>query len=175
MIEPLAGLSVRQPYAYMIATGVKTVENRGSMINAKWIGSLIAIHAPAGWYDGAEYDPRVLAAGIAAARAGRVGDQLDITTGRTLPRRAIVAVARLTGCHLAQDPLCCGEWAEAAHGKRRAAHLRLDDVYQLEQTVPTNGSLLIPWQVPEPAAAAVWRQIPAAVLHQLKGSPHAAQ
>lgn len=98
--ETLRGLTLWQPWAWAIAHGGKRIENRPWRPWPEVLGKLIAIHAAA----------RVDVATEAAAAAfihPRTG--VVVPEAATLPRGAIVAVARVTGYVTAsRDPWFMG-------------------------------------------------------------------
>lgn len=110
---PLWAITVRQPWASLIAAGEKNVENRGWHPPASLLGQWFAIHASK------SFDPEAWSAGIAAANAARVSlpwvqkatKSLESARGMTeragkqavkqclsaaVPYGAIVALARIT-------------------------------------------------------------------------------
>jgi hypothetical protein len=113
-------LTVKQPWAWAIAAGYKTIENRAT--NWSYRGPL-AIHA------GARYSRRGWASPLiqAAQRAStpEVAKLADI-------RGAIIAVTQLTDVH--PDTGCCRPWGESAYrdadGRTRTqlVHLVLADI-----------------------------------------------
>lgn len=68
-------------------------------------------------------------------------------------RSAVVAVASLTDCHVA-DGDCCGIW-----GERGVHHWTLDHVQALPEPVPATGRLGL-WTPPPGVLDAIRRQIP---------------
>ena len=108
-------LTVRQPWADAITHGTKRTENRTRKTNYR--GPLL-IHA------GAAYDPM-----------GRF-HITDWDTLSTWPdvRQAIIATARLVGCH--RDTGCCLPW-----GQPNVWHWQLADVQLLTKPVPCRGRL----------------------------------
>lgn len=136
----MKAITVRQPWAWAIAWGGKTIENRTQQFTYR---GPLAIHAGAGWSEHGQSDPRVLEAldRVSCERgAGRVhvGD---------LAQHAgcIVAVAELVDVH--PDAGCCRPWGEStyveASGRRRTVvrHLVLEEVTALEDPIPVRGAL----------------------------------
>ncbi|MEU0967854.1 hypothetical protein ABZ357_21345 [Streptomyces sp. NPDC005917] len=120
-------LTVRQPWAALIAAGLKPVENRSWALPASFAGPLL-IHAGTkndadGW------------------RAPGVREALE---GWPVTYGAIVAVVDRVTCHLGEG--CCADrWGE--HG---AFHWVLEDVRRLPEPIRATGRLSL-WR-PEPEA-----------------------
>lgn len=118
-------LTLWQPWAAYIAVGAKTIENRNWRPASAWRG-LLAIHAGlsvARWPQAGEVEPGSLGrAALAEAPAA--------AREHALTRGAIVAVARLAGCHRGDR---CTTWAEPA-----AWHWELADV-TATRPVPCRG------------------------------------
>jgi hypothetical protein len=122
-------LTVRQPYADRIVRGVKSIENRSRFTSVR---GLVLIHAGGMIHD--RYTRHVR----------------DSITGRIigeLPRKAVVGVAQLVGCHNSEacpDRLHClaigGEFPTAEAPK--VFHWELADVVRFETEIPrVNGAL----------------------------------
>lgn len=131
MIEQMRTLTVKQPWATLIAEGVKDVENR--TWHTKYRGPL-AIHAGMAYDDAAHQFP-------AAAHAFLHDDRIRKLRVPDLPRGAIVAVVELVSCHSWRD--CrqdngnlCSEWAEVG-----TTHWTLELVGKLPEPMPWTGSL----------------------------------
>ncbi|MGW0800331.1 hypothetical protein [Streptomyces sp. NPDC002692] len=135
------GLTVRQPWAFAIAEGFKTVENRSRRTNYR--GQLL-IHA------GLKHDntvPVVRYSRAAAIRLDELGGSGNFWEARglvpsafsrphaTLALGAVIATARLAGCHAAVDG-CCAPW-----GFPDVWHWQLVDVQPLRKAVPRVGTL----------------------------------
>lgn len=136
------GLTVKQPWAFAIAEGFKTVENRSRRTNYR--GQLL-IHA------GIAIDhavPIVRYSRDAAIRFTELGGRSNYWDARGyIPSRivpapptalalaAVVATARLAGCHEAVDG-CCAPWGFADQW-----HWELADVQPLHRAVPKAGAL----------------------------------
>lgn len=110
----IKALTVWQPWAECIATGVKTVENRGRPF--RYRGPL-AIHAGLRRDRWAEQWPLVRAV---------VDDPAALATG------ALIAVAELVDCH--PDTGCCRPWGEPG-----AFHLVLAHIRRLPRPIPARG------------------------------------
>lgn len=98
--ETLRGLTLWQPWAHAVAHLGKRIENRPWRPWPSIVGELIAIHAAA----------RVdVATEAAAAEWIRQRTGVGVPEAATLPRGAIVAVARVTGCvEASRDPWFMG-------------------------------------------------------------------
>ncbi|WP_052311734.1 MULTISPECIES: hypothetical protein [unclassified Actinoplanes] len=131
-----------------MAVGAKLVENRA--VNIKWRGE-IAIHA------GMQADP-------AADSDSRIIGLLGENASHAATRGAIVAVARLVGCHQARQPddpslTCCGRWGMRLYRGKPAWHLVLADVRRLPKPVPCRGYLHIGWWAKDAVEAEVRAQL----------------
>lgn len=131
-------ITVKQPWAWAIAHGGKTIENRSR--GTKFRG-LILIHAGASWSDRGGRDDRVLDAWWGAGPRPRHAS-LEAAHYRT---RAVIAVAELVDSH--PDAACCRPWGESqyseASGRTRTDvhHLVLANVLALPDPVPATGAL----------------------------------
>ena len=143
----MIAISVRQPFAWAIAVGAKTIENRSR--NVHWRGE-VAIHASQARFPGGGRDSRIM-------------QLLHAGTADDAPRGAIVAVAQLVDCHPAAQhddcSTCCDPWGMAVYNNRRAFHLVLADIRRLPEPVPCRGQLAIGWAVPPETAQAVRTQL----------------
>lgn len=135
------GLTIQQPWAFAIAEGFKTVENRSRRTSHR---GLLLIHA------GLKHDstaPIVRYSRDAAIRLDELGGSLNFYEARalvpsvfsqphpTLALGAVIATATLSGCHEAADG-CCAPW-----GFPNCWHWELTDVQPLERAVPRRGAL----------------------------------
>ena len=116
-------VTVRQPWASLIAVGEKTVENR------PWSSTYrgdIAVHA------GLTDDVVAMSSpDVVEAMAEHSLSPLD------LPRGHVVAVAALYDVHAAEDRgRCCAPWGQADR-----QHLLLRDVRPLRHPCPATGQL----------------------------------
>lgn len=134
----LRALTVRQPYAWAIASGHKRVENRSRPVGYR---GPLAIHAGL----------RIDGADVAKVRA-IIGHPAADSALSSLTTGAIVAVAWLSDCHPAAG--CCGPWGTDAYNNKRAHHLVLTDVEALPGPVPCRGALGL-WRVPVDVAERV--------------------
>jgi len=135
------GLTIQQPWAFAIAEGFKTVENRTRRTNYR--GQLL-IHASLK-HDNAV--PVVRYSRDAAIRLDELGGSGNFYEARalvpsvlyqphpTLALGAVIATATLTGCHEAADG-CCAPW-----GFPDQWHWELADVRPLKQAVARVGAL----------------------------------
>lgn len=150
---PLKALVARQPWAELIARGVKRVENRGSLIHRR---GPLAIVAGSGRYSldelGHIYDlPEVRA---------ELGDLS--TAHDRLPRGFVVAVVSVTGSHQVEGAdWCCRPWGWFSYGASGApaCHTVWDRVVRLPEPVPAKGRQSVTFDLDPEVAAAVEAQI----------------
>ena len=98
----MKALTVRQPWATLIALGVKTIKTRSWRAPQALIGQRLAIHAGKAltYLDGDIYGDYIIATDDCdRARMQRL-DESEIRGGLILPLGAIVATATLTECVL---------------------------------------------------------------------------
>ncbi|MFD6294547.1 hypothetical protein ACFWFU_07050 [Streptomyces sp. NPDC060235] len=149
------GLTIRQPWAFAIAEGFKTTENRSRRTNYR--GHLL-IHAGRALDDAVDI---VRYSRDAAIRLDGLGGRSNYWDARAyLPSRivpppptslalsAVIATAQLDGCHEAADG-CCAPW-----GFPDSWHWELTDVQPLQAAVPRNGALGL-WKPDRELLAAV--------------------
>lgn len=147
----MKAITVRQPWAWSIAVGAKTVENRQAGFPRKYRGPL-AVHAAKGWSTRGLTDYRV------EALADLYGVYLDPPVG--FPLGAVVAVCQLVDVHPAEEACCDSPWAETSYtinGGRTVtsvAHLVLDEIDMLAEPVPCRGALGL-WTPPPHVLAAL--------------------
>jgi hypothetical protein len=140
-------ITIRNPWTQAILAGAKTVENRGNYTSHR---GLIAIHA----------------ANLDADSDARIIDLLGGDASDRGVYGAVVAVARLTGCHRADivglAGVCCQSWGARWHhgrdGVGPAYHLVLADVVVLPEPVPARGQQAVPWTLPRHVETAVVAQ-----------------
>jgi hypothetical protein len=136
------GLTIKQPWAFAIAEGFKTIENRSRRTNYR--GTLL-IHA------GRAVDDTVAIVRYsrdAARRIDELGGRLNFWDAREhIPSRivppppvsmalsAVIATAQLVGCHEAADG-CCAPW-----GFPDQWHWEFADVQPLERAIAKTGAL----------------------------------
>jgi len=133
----LKTITCRQPFAGLIAASLKPVENRGQ--NFAHRGEL-AIHA------GKAVDPAEL-----------VTMQATFPDAPLTVLGAVLAVAELTGCHLADG--CCEPWGFPTYSGGPAFHLTIAHVRRLARPVECRGQLGL-WSLPPDVEAAVRSQLP---------------
>jgi ASCH domain len=142
----LFALTVRQPFAWAIAEGGKTVENRAWRTTME-PGGLFAIHSA--MQAGDPYQVPAFLRDRDASPSAALG--------------AVVAVVRLEGIHKAlSGPGCtegcpCSPWAIMKPGMR---HWVLADSRPLARPVPCGGKLGL-WRLPEDIEKAVREQLEA--------------
>ena len=156
MGEPMRALTVRQPYAHMIARCGKTTENRPKPVRYR---GLIAVHAGAysRWDQAGADDPQCRRAWYEWAAAlphpnvtgplRREAIHLDFG--------AVIAVAVVAGCHDATyaEACSCSPWA-----RPRSWHWELADVRPLTRPVPCRGMLGL-WRLPDDVEKSVREQM----------------
>lgn len=143
----MRALTIWQPWADAIAYGTKRVENRTWPAPPDLTGQLIAIHAAK------QADPGARLPGGRSWPSGGLPPE-------PARRGAVLAVARVTGCHYPGAPgaacghggLLCSQWA--AWGQY---HWLLRQVRPLPQPVPVRGARL--WRLPLEAEDAVRGQL----------------
>jgi len=136
----LKALSVRQPWAGLIAAGLKRVENRSFQPAHR---GEVAIHT------GLVFDPAEVEQQL---RAGVVAPFTVVG--------AVIAVVDLTGCHQAdQDSVttCCQPYGLRLHATRPAQHWTLENARLLDTPVPWRGQLGL-WNAPAEVENAIRRQ-----------------
>ena len=136
-------LSVRQPWAWAIIHGGKSVENRvWRRVPRFTLPVTLAIHAGRTPHPEGLADPRVAAA---VERAGLIDVESAMSLG------AIVGLVTLEDVH--PDRGCCRPWGESApYGT--AIHLVLRDPHALARPVRYQGRLGL-WDLELPVAAEV--------------------
>ena len=158
----MRALTVQQPWAGLIAAGIKPVENRTWKPAATLAPNRhFAIHAGAGkataddlealTYHGIDVDALIGASDAEVIRLTRV------------TQRAVIAVARFIGAHpCGQDPVfgtdCCTDpWA-----LEDCWHWQIGGVAALADPVPVRGALGL-WTLPDDVESAVRAQLPAVI------------
>lgn len=131
----MRAITVKQPYAWAIAAGHKTVENRSAA--TRYQGPL-AIHAGGAWSERGERQvPALLPHDVLPPKWW--------TKPGVLPRGAIIAVAELVDTH--PDTGCCRPWGESEYTeaggrvRRQVHHLVLDDIRALPEPIAARGQL----------------------------------
>lgn len=108
-LHQLPALSIRQPWAWLVAEGLKTFENRvwaASNPGRKFRGRFL-IHAAAGCTQN-EYSEAVVTARVAFRNAND-GAEIDIPPLMIMPRGCIIGAATVTGW--CDDPPEDNPWA----------------------------------------------------------------
>ncbi|WP_026931713.1 ASCH domain-containing protein [Glycomyces tenuis] len=146
-VTVIRALTVRQPWAHLIARGGKTVENRTRRTH--WRGPVL-IHAA-----------KTLPVAQWARARGRFG-QSAVPEREALPLGAVVAVADLTECHGSGWPWRCNSGACARWGDHgpETWHWVLANVRPLLDPIPARGQLGL-WTPANELAAAVATALPA--------------
>lgn len=146
----MKAITVQQPWAFAIATGAKTIENRTRP--HPWrsaIGNRIAIHAGKAWDDTAIHDERLIAAAKAAGHLFTV-DELDPAA---YEYGVVLATADLAGVHHAGPPNGCrcawNQWAQPD-----GWHLVLRDIQRLRRPLLCRGYQGL-WTLPDHVLAAL--------------------
>ena len=117
----MKALSVRQPWAWLIANGYKDIENR--TWSTKYRGPVL-IHASARRITYAEYDAALDVVIEYEKRTGRHVDIPGISNFRAAPwRGAIVGVATITGCIVeSASPWFSGPYGFTLEAARPLSH-----------------------------------------------------
>lgn len=134
----MKALTLRQPWAWAIASGHKTTENRSRRINYR---GPLAIHAGAAWDRHGGADTRVLDAFGSTTPIDPAG-----FPGR-IHFRAVIATARVVDCHPSVVG-CCPPWGDLG-----SWHWVLADVAPLDPPVPATGRLGL-WDIDLPSSEA---------------------
>lgn len=152
------GLTIKQPWAFAIAEGFKTIENRSRRTNYR--GQLL-IHAGRAIDDAVNI---VKYSRDAAIRFDELGSRSNYWDARehipsqivppppvSMALSAVIATAQLVDCHQATDG-CCAPW-----GFPDQWHWQLADVKPLERAIPKTGALGL-WKPDTELLAAVIAQ-----------------
>lgn len=137
----LPAITIRQPWALCVASGHKTVENRGRLTSHR---GEIAIHAGRAHDPAGDRDPRVVRLWGPDARTGA-------------PVGAVIAAADLVDCHPAGPcvNLGCHPWGEHDYNGKPAWHLILANIRRLDRPVHTRGYVQVGWKLPPDVEAQV--------------------
>lgn len=137
----MKAITVKQPWASAIASGMKTVENRTRPHPwNKAIGQRIAIHAGQTWDRTADgYRPPLLTVWEADLRnrwknSYPTAALLTYTIPGSLPQGFILATATLSSIHVCDGG--CSEWAQPGQH-----HLTLTDIVTLQEPIAAKGQL----------------------------------
>lgn len=159
----MKAISVKQPWAWAIVHGAKTIENRTQMWNYR---GPLAIAASKTWSNEGFADSRVREA-FAARHPELVGVEAEDTVRELFPQGVIIGVVDLIDCHVADGASCCAPWGDQRGGvfssARAITHLVLQHPRPLPKPVPVRGALQL-WTVPESAVSAVTGQLPQSAL-----------
>ncbi|MER7331617.1 MULTISPECIES: hypothetical protein [unclassified Micromonospora] len=159
MTADVRAITVREPWASCIASGVKLIENRGAGTNYR--GKLL-IHTSQQTDNTAVHDGRVR-----AALWPGVTDVVQLYSALNgLDGGVVIAVAELVDVHTAEDiptltgppGTCCEPWGERVHNGRYAKHLVLANVRRLRHPVPARGALGL-WTPPADIAGQVRQEL----------------
>jgi hypothetical protein len=133
----MKAITIWQPWAYCIASGMKPIENR--YWSTSYRGPL-AIHAGRQWDKDGAIDERVRGALSPYLTVRQRYDQ-DAVDAAEHPDRfmfgAIIATANLSDCHVSMD--CCLPWGDLSIGFEYVWHWVLTDVRPLANPVPMRG------------------------------------
>lgn len=173
-------ISVRQPWAFAIAAGLKTTENRGVWCNYR--GS-VAIHASLQRANSYFWPDRTAADAYQAVGANsnlweaqypHLPSAFSAPQDPRLALGGVIAVVEIVGCHYATDEIpipgtrlrataCCPVWGQRWHhgktGPKPAVHIELANARPFARAVPMRGRLGVPWRMNEDQAAAVEAQL----------------
>lgn len=129
-------LTIRQPWAHLIASGAKPVENR--LWRTSYRGRL-AIHAGQRWDKGGATDYRVMLALRPFLALRQLPDPIDPAAhSDRFVFGAVIAVTRLVDCHRAVG--CCAPWGDPDVGDKPTWHWVLTDVQPLREPVLARGA-----------------------------------
>lgn len=156
----IKALTVRQPWCWTIASGLKLVENRSRGARAWQPQNDVALHAGKAWSYRGGNDERVKAAWAEAHGLGIVG-KLDARMPG-LGGGFVLALFDIADVH--PDAGCCEPWGEheydAADGSRttQVTHLVLENVRPLSEPWPLRRGWLGLWPMNEHDAAQIRRR-----------------
>jgi len=98
-------LSVKQPWAYLICSGIKDIENRTWKCPQKYIGQRVLIHAGGT----AAKEPYML---FNDDQAEQIGDRIMDVVASYRTRSAIIGSVEIVGCEINHPSI----WAEQSTG-----------------------------------------------------------
>ena len=133
-MRDLMAMSVRQPWAWAIARGLKNVHGRPEPTTHRGI---VVIHAASNWDRSGEASPLFTS-------------HINSRNTKRFPRRALIAVAELSGCHSRDG---CTPWAGPGDW-----HWLLTNIWRLPRPVPAQGQPGL-WRLPPDLAHAVITQL----------------
>lgn len=169
----MQAITIQQPWAWAVAAGHKTIENRSRCV---WSPGRLAVHAGGRWSARGAHDERLARALLVGAVPSEDTD-LEYLVARLarrgLPRHdriafpagAVIGVVTLVDSH-PDDGSCCRPWGESAYaegaGRIRTdvVHLTLADPVTLPAPVPCPGQLGR-WVLPPVVERAVADQLEA--------------
>ncbi|HEY5835036.1 hypothetical protein [Streptomyces sp.] len=154
-------LTVKQPYAFAIAEGFKPIENRTRRTNHRGKIYLHASKAPRKGVSIVRYSRDAARRLDELGGSGNFWNAVDAVPSRfytphsTLACSAVIATARITGCHRAGDGClpACEAW-----GEPDAWHWEISDARPLATAVPAKGFLGL-WRPPVSLVQAVREQL----------------
>lgn len=177
--------SVRQPWAFAIAAGFKTTENRGVWCNYR---GPVALHSSLQRADYVGWPQREAAVAYQSVGAGAnlwqaqcppLPSAFSAPQDPRLALGGLIAVGEIVGCHHADGP-CCPQWGQQEYRSRlgaepkRAVHIELADFRPLPRAIHVRGRLGVPWRLPEEAVVAVSAALAEmATRPQVTGADHA--
>jgi hypothetical protein len=149
----MKAITIKQPWAWAIALGAKTVENRSRQ--HPWtsaLGERIAIHAGKGW-DRDAFDTPALFRVAEHVCSRLYGDDrgypaaalINVMAPQFHHRGAVLATAQLIDVHLDSTASC--DCAGNPWAQRGTWHLVLDEIQPLPQPTPARGALGL-WTLP---------------------------
>lgn len=148
MVDDLRCITIRPPWCFPVADGVKTIENRSHGALGWTHRGELAIHAGTQWSTRGARDRRVL-----EWHTGVKFPTLTEIDACGWARGVILAVGQLVDIH--EDSGCCRPWGETvyedADGRYRTglAHLVLEGMVRLAKPIPARGRLGIWTASPE--------------------------
>ncbi len=156
----MRALSVKQPWAWAILQGGKTVENRGRATHHRGLLIVHASQQPA--------THAVVPGRRAAARWSALGGTAGCWNAISKPVRggyagtatsALIGAVTVIGCHEAAG--CCHPWGEVPLPGRTLWHWELENPRMFVHAIPAHGHLGI-WAIPDSLATRVGRALRAA-------------
>lgn len=151
----LRAITVRQPYAWAIAAGLKPIENRASGTGHR---GPLAVTAALPWSDEGRRDPVVLDALYESAPREALVCGWGHGVVLAVVNLVDVHVATWSGLFATGKPTCCASpWATLMYGDR-TRHFVVRDVAPLREPVPVAGALGV-WTLPKDVADAVDAQV----------------
>ena len=145
----MRALTLHQPWASLIAEGLKEYETRSWAPNYADKGEVIAIHA-----------------GVTAAKRDEIPELYDLLND-DLPVGAILAVGRLVSVDrteqlhdvLSEQERMCGDFSDGRYAWRFAEVIQLENVHGHPRPIPCRGAQGL-WTVPPDVEAMVRLYLP---------------